>query len=293
MKKVVIAGGTGFIGTYLSQRFLEKGYFEKIVSRNSELVSWNENDLKRVLEGAELVINLAGKNINCRHTDSNRKAIIDSRINTTRMIGNAIQACENPPKLWINASAVGIYKPSVHRGMTEDETETGTDFPAQVVTAWEKTFFDFKLTKTRQIALRTSVVLGKNGGALTPLIWLTRFGLGGMQGKGNQVFSWIHIEDYFRVLLFAIENTNLSGVINCTSPEPLPNRLFMRTLRRIMHIRIGLNAPELAIKLGAKLIGTEPELILNSSYIVPKRLVDAGFKFSFPQLSLALDELLN
>ena len=158
---------------------------------------------------------------------------------------------------------------------------------------WEKTFFDFQLSDTRQVALRTSVVMGKNGGALTPLVWLTRFGLGGRQANGNQMFSWIHIEDYFRVLLFVLENETLTGVINCTSPEPLSNRLFMRTLRRIMHVRIGLNAPEFAIKIGAKLIGTEPELILNSSYVIPKRLVDAGFKFSFPKLSLALDELLN
>ena len=293
MKKVVIAGGTGFIGTYLSQRFLEKGFFVKIVSRTSELTSWNDSDLKKVLEGAEMIINLSGRNINCRHTVTNCKEIIDSRINTTNMIGEAIMSCENPPKLWINASATGIYRSSIHHPMTEMETEIGTDFLAKVVSVWEKTFFDFKLPITRQIALRTSVVLGKNGGALSPLVWLTRFRLGGMQGDGNQLFSWIHIEDYFRVLLFVLENESIAGVINCTSPEPLSNRLLMRTLRRIMHVRIGLNAPEFAIKVAAKFIGTEPELILNSSYVLPKRLVDAGFKFSFPKLSLALDELLN
>jgi uncharacterized protein (TIGR01777 family) len=293
MKKVVIAGGTGFIGKYIAQRFLEKGYFVKIVSREPDQTSWNENDLKKVLEGAELIINLAGKNINCRHTEANRKAIIDSRISTTQMIGLAIKACKNPPKLWINASANGIYLPSVNHAMSESETTFGTNFLAEVVSAWEKSFFDFQLIETRQIALRTSVVLGKNGGALTPLIWLTRFGLGGHQANGNQQFSWIHIEDYFRVLIFALENETLVGVINCTSPEPLPNRLFMRTLRCIMHVRIGLNSPEFAIKLAAKIIGTEPELILNSSCVVPKRLIDAGFKFSFPKLSLALDELLN
>lgn len=293
MKKIVIAGGTGFIGSYLAKRLWEKAYRVLIISRNSEHVSWHPNELVQVLEGAEMIINLAGKSINCRHNEINKKAILDSRINTTLWIGNAIQACKNPPKLWVNASAAGIYKPSTHQAMTEDETEMGVDFLAEVVTLWEKTFFGFRVPETRQIALRTSVVLGSEGGALTPLIWLSRFGLGGTQADGNQMFSWIHVEDYFRILLFMLETDTLNGIVNCTSPTPVSNADFMQSLRKTLHMPIGIPAPKSVIELGALLIGTEPELILNSSYVMPKRLIDSGFQFSFPTIEKALVDLLK
>lgn len=292
MKKVIIAGGTGFIGNYLTTRFLENGYDVFMVSRKPDHVQWEVNELSHALEGAELIINLAGKSINCRHTDKNREAIIQSRIDTTTMIGNAIKKCKNPPELWINASATGIYLPSVDTPMTEDETELGNDFLADVVTKWEKTFFDFKLLSTRQIALRTSVVLGKNGGALSPLVQLTRFGLGGKQASGKQMFSWIHIEDYFRILVFALENKNIEGILNCTSPKPVSNSNFMRVLRKTLLMPIGIPAPKLAIQLGAIFIGTEPELILNSSYVIPERLIETGFTFTFPDISSALIDIL-
>jgi len=292
MKKIVISGGTGFIGTYLTKRFKEKGYFVRIISRSQNSIPWDEQEIAKVLEDSELIINLAGKTINCRYTDQNKKEIVDSRVNSTLMIGNAIKACKVPPKLWINASATGIYSSTNPILATEGSTSLGTDFLAEVVKIWEQTFFDFKLSNTRQIALRTSVVLGKNGGALKPLALLTRLRLGGMQGSGNQKMSWIHMEDYFRILLFALENNSLKGIINATSPEPISNKLFMSTLRKTLHIRFGLNAPEIAIRLGSKLIGIEPELILNNSYVEPKRLIDTGFSFTFPKLSLALDELL-
>jgi len=227
MKKVVITGGTGFIGSYISKRFSETGYEVLIVSRDPEHVSWRPVDLIESFEGAELVINLAGKSINCRHTESNKKAIIDSRINTTLWIGNAIQACKMPPKLWINSSGSGIYRASFDQSMTEDETESGNDFMAEIVQKWENIFFGFQLPETRKIALRTSVVLGKNGGALHPLVRLSKIGLGGKQAKGTQMFSWIHVEDYFRILQFLDKNINLSGIINCTSPNPINNKEFM------------------------------------------------------------------
>ncbi len=293
MKKVIIAGGTGFIGSYLKTRFIENGYDVFLVSRLPDHIQWEVDELSHELEGAELVINLAGKSINCRHTPKNQEVIIQSRIESTTMIGNAIQKCKNPPKLWINASATGIYQASEIKSMTEDETELGNDFLDEVVTKWEKSFFEFQFSATRQIALRTSVVLGKNGGALSPLVQLTRFGLGGKQASGKQMFSWIHLEDYFRIIQFALQNKNLEGFLNCTSPEPLSNKNFMGILRKILHVSIGLPAPKLAIQFAAMIIGTEPELILISSYVTPKRLTEAGFSFRFPSLNSALINLLN
>ena len=149
------------------------------------------------------------------------------------------------------------------------------------------------MSKTRQVALRTSVVLGLNGGALQPLVWLTRFGLGGKQADGNQIFSWIHLEDYFRIIQFLMDETSLQGIVNCTSPNPLTNKDFMHSLRKRLKVPFGIPAPRWIIKIGARLIGTEPELLLNSSYVVPKRLIDAGFKFNFPQIDGALENLLK
>jgi len=293
MKKVVLAGGTGFIGRYVAKRFRESGFQVVIVSREDGDASWNRTDLKEALDGAELVLNLAGKSINCRHNQENRRLILNSRLNTTQQIGLAINDCTIRPKLWINASAVGIYKPSIITPITEDESELGTDFLADVVLQWENEFLSFKTKETRQIVLRTSVVLGRNGGALKPLILLSRFGLGGKQANGMQMFSWIHEEDYFRILLFLIDNPDVNNVINCTAPNPVSNKDFMQTLRKVMHVLFGLPAPRFAIQLGAALIGTEPELILNSSNVIPKRLLDAGFEFKFPTVDLALNDLLT
>ena len=293
MKKVVIAGGTGFIGSYLEKRFLENGYTVLIVSRNEGHVSWKPLELVEAFDGAELVINLAGKSINCRHTELNKKAILDSRLNTTLWIGNAALSCNKPPDLGINASAAGIYKSSVDHAMTEDEIELGNDFMAEVVRKWEKTFFLFHLPVTRKIALRTSVVLGKGGGALPPLVCLSRLGLGGKQADGTQIFSWIHIEDYFQIILFLIENKSIQGIINCTSPDPVSNKEMMLSIRKKLHIPFGISAPKIAINLGAKIIGTEPELILNSVYVIPKHLLSSGYKFKFPTVDKSLDDLLK
>ena len=294
MKKVVIAGGTGFIGKYLTKRFQESGYEVLIVSRLQGNISWEHTELTEALNSAELVINLAGKSINCRHNQQNKKALIESRINPTIKLGKAIQSCEKPPKLWLNASATGIYKPSENTAQTEDTTEPGSDFLADLVMQWETAFFRFKLNKTRQIALRTSVVLGKNGGALKPLLLLSKLGLGGKQASGDQIFSWIHIEDYFRIILFAIENQTLMGVINATSPEPVKNKVLMKSIRKnLAFMPVGLPAPAFAIKIGAAFINTESSLILNSSFVIPKRLIEAGFTFLHPTISEALSDILS
>jgi uncharacterized protein (TIGR01777 family) len=293
MKKVVIAGGTGFIGTYLTSRFRETGYNVIIVSRDPDNASWQPDAMIAAFENADMIINLAGKSINCSYNADNRKTILDSRLNTTRWIANAVLVCKRPPKLWINASAAGIYPSSYDHPMTEDETDLGTDFLAEVVTEWENLFFGFQLPETRQVALRTSVVLGRSGGALKPLIWLSRFGLGGRQAEGTQMFSWIHLEDYFRIVRFVMEDVSLRGVFNCTSPCPISNKELMLSLRRTLHVSFGIPAPRFAVKIGAKLIGAQPELILNSSFVVPKRLQEAGFQFAFPEINKALADLIK
>jgi len=274
-------------------RFRERGYKVVLVSRDKAHVPWELIALTEALNKADILINLAGKSINCRHNPTNKKAILESRIRTTELLGEAILNCTQAPKLWINASATGVYKPSINHPMSEDETELGNDFLAEVVTSWEKVFFGRELASTRQVALRTSVVLGKDGGAIGPLVWLTRFGLGGKQASGTQMFSWIHLEDYFRVVLFLQEQDALQGVFNCTAPHPISNDVFMHALRSVLHVPFGIPAPEFVIRLGAKLIGTEPELLLNSAYVIPKKLSDAGFKYSFPDINKALHDLLR
>lgn len=290
--KIVIAGGTGLIGSHLYNQFCESNHQVFIVSRKQGHVTWNSADLIAVLESSDILINLAGKSINCRHTKSNKKQILDSRINSTKQLGDAVLACKIPPKLWINASAAAIYSPKLNNPATENSTDFSTDFLSQVVSKWENAFFGFKLPQTRQVALRTSVVLSNSGGAFVPLYWLAKFGLGGTQGSGKQYFSWIHMEDYYRIILFLSTNS-LSGVVNCTSPDPVTNSQFMKTLRSSIGMKTGLPAPEILVKIGAFVIGTENSLLLNSSFLYPEVLIKSGFEFKFPFVKNAVDDLIK
>ena len=290
---ILIAGGTGFIGTYLKQRFEEKGENVKLVSRTGIDVPWVHQSLVDELEHTDMVINLAGKTINCRHTGENKKMILDSRIKATSLLGNAIAACKNPPLLWVNASASAIYKSDTIAPATETSEHLSDDFLADVVRRWETDFFSFKLPSTRQIALRTSVVLGRSKGAFPSLLRLTRLGLGGKVGNGKQIFSWIHIGDYFRIVEFLIQNDSITGVVNCTSPAPLSNAALMKEMRSKVKIPFGLPAPEFAVRIGAFFIGTESSLLLDSTNIYPERLLNAGFKFKFGDISTAISDLVS
>lgn len=290
---ILIAGGTGFIGTYLKKRFEEKGENVKLVSRTGIDVPWVHQSLVDELEHTDMVINLAGKTINCRHTGENKKMILDSRIKATSLLGNAIAACKNPPLLWVNASASAIYKSDTIAPATETSEHLADDFLADVVRRWETDFFSFKLPSTRQIALRTSVVLGRSKGAFPSLLRLTRLGLGGKVGNGKQIFSWIHIGDYFRIVEFLIQNDSITGVVNCTSPAPLSNAALMKEMRSKVKIPFGLSAPEFAVRIGAFFIGTESSLLLDSTNIYPERLLNAGFKFKFGDISTAISDLVS
>lgn len=292
MGKVVIAGGTGFLGNFLSARFRERGDAVVIISRQGGHVRWGDGKgITNALNGADLVINLAGRSVDCRYNEKNKHAILHSRVATTRALGNAIAACEQPPGLWINSSTATIYRHAEDRPMTEADGEIGDGFSVEVARQWEKAFFHFQLPGTRQVALRMAIVLGPEGGVLRPLKRLVRLGLGGKQGKGTQVFSWIHIEDLYRTILFIIGHPALDGVVNCSSPHPVPNAILMQALRKALGVNAGLPAPEWLLRMGAVLIRTETELVLKSRWVLPHRLLQAGFVFTYPTLASALAAL--
>lgn len=292
-KKIVIAGGTGFIGHYLEDKFTSLGYEVLIISRQSQHLSWaDQASIVEALEDAEMLINLAGKSVNCRYTEKNKKVILDSRTETTSILGQALLACKNPPTLWINSSTATIYRHAEDRPMTEANGEIGTGFSVDVAKAWEKSLFAFELPQTRQVALRIAIVLGKDGGVMEPYRNLVRFGLGGVQGSGNQMFSWIHVEDVFRIILFLQENKQLDGVFNCSAPQPITNREFMAQLRHAMNRKVGFPAPKWMLEIGAVFMRTETELIVKSRWVIPERLEQEGFQFTFDTIEKTLQDVL-
>jgi uncharacterized protein (TIGR01777 family) len=293
-KKIVIAGGTGLVGGFLNKKFTEAGYEVIIISRSKDHINWDNHQLiNAALENAGMLINLAGKSVDCRYNEKNKKEIFESRIGTTKILGEAILNCKNPPPLWINSSTATIYRHAEDRAMTESTGEIGTGFSVNVATNWEKTFFSYNLPQTRQVALRMTIVLGNNGGVIKPLKKLVRFGLGGKQGSGKQMFSWIHIEDLFRIIIFVQQHNEISGVLNTAAPTPLSNKILMQQLRKSMRALFGLPAPAWLLKIGAVLIKTETELILKSRWVIPERLSVAGFRFQYPDIDTALKQIMS
>ncbi len=293
MKKIVIAGGSGFIGQYLNKSFSKAGYEVEIISRQKKHINWNDLEgIQNALENAEILINLAGKSVDCRYTEKNKAEIIRSRVQTTQILGDAILKCQHPPVLWLNSSTGTIYRHEQDQPMTETQGVIGSGFSVEVAKKWEQTFFSFNLTHTRQVALRMAIVLGTDGGALKPLKNLVKFGLGGKQGNGQQMFSWLHIEDLKSIILFIAENEQLNGVINCSTPYVVSNENLMKTLRESMQVKLGLPSPAWLLKIGAMLIRTETELILKSRWVYPERLINAGFSFQYPRLKEALTSLI-
>ncbi|KZZ84506.1 TIGR01777 family oxidoreductase [Bacillus sp. SJS] len=292
-KKVVLAGGTGFIGQYLNDRFAEAGYDVKVISRGSKIHSWDRFDsIVEAIEGSDMLINLAGKSVNCRYNEKNKAEIFSSRTDTTEMLGKAILQCANPPSLWINSSTATIYRHAEDRAMTEKNGEIGSGFSVDVAKAWEKSFFSFDLPNTRQAALRIAIVLG-DGGVMTPYRNLAKFGLGGVQGSGRQMFSWIHVEDVYRIIQFIREKEHLRGVFNTAAPKPISNQEFMSEVRKAMNIKFGLPSPKWMLEMGAVFIRTETELVLKSRWVIPERLEREGFTFKYPDMKSALGEILR
>ncbi|MEO1449264.1 MAG: NAD-dependent epimerase/dehydratase family protein, partial [Bacteroidota bacterium] len=208
---MIIAGGSGFIGQYLARHFVQYGYRVSILSRQKQIdlpegvssVLWDgkqSGPWQMILDGADVLINLAGKSVNCRYTPENRQAIHDSRVDSTRILGKAIKQCKQPPRVWLNASTATIYRYSEDKDMTEATGELVDDFSTSVAKDWEAAFFGCKVPHTRQVALRMSIILAKDDGALPRMVNLARTGLGGAQGHGRQYVSWLHIEDLLRII---------------------------------------------------------------------------------------------
>lgn len=265
----------------------------KIISRQPPYISWEDTaGIIEALEGAELLVNLAGKSVNCRYNEENKKEIIYSRVKTTTILGECMFACEKPPEVWMNSSTATIYRHAEDRPMSEENGEIGSGFSVDVALHWEKTFFAYDLPKTRKVALRTAIVLGKEGGVMTPYRNLVKFGLGGVQGTGKQKFSWIHIEDLLQIVLFLKEREDLSGVFNCSSPNPVSNHELMKSLRTEMNKSFGLPAPKWILEIGSAMIRTETELVLKSRWVIPERLEREGFTFTFNTLHKTLQDVL-
>lgn len=300
--KLIIAAGTGFLGNVLIQHFNNK--FEEIViltrgksriKNKIKYVNWNAKTFsgwEKELENADVLINLAGKSVDCRYTEKNKAEILASRIESTKILNEAILQCENPPKHFINSSTATIYRHSEDKEMDEYTGEIGNDFSMNIAKSWEKTFYEVETPKTLKTAIRTSIVLGKNGGAFIPLIKLTQFGLGGKNGNGRQFVSWIHEKDFARAIEFIIVK-ELSGSINVVSLLPVRNEEFMKKLQKAIGIPFGLPISKSMLEIGAKIIKTETELVLKSRNVIPKRLTENGFEFEFGDLDKTFKNLLS
>ena len=313
-ERIVIAGASGFIGTYLARAFRAEGADVRLIGRDGPDAAWGSTSaITDLLDGADLLVNLAGKSVNCRYGPDNRAEIMRSRIETTRELGAAIAACENPPPLWINSSTATIYRHAEDRPMTESTGEIGTGFSVGIATAWERELEEAVAPRTRKVALRMAIVLG-DGSALIPLLRLARFGLGGPQldgpwfrtraraaagtfhefraRRGRQMFSWIHIADVLGIIRFLRAHEELDGVVNASSPHPVDNVSLMRTIRRALGVPFGLPAPRPLLEIGTAVIRSETELVLKSRWVVPERLLAAGYVFEYPDLEPAVREIV-
>jgi uncharacterized protein (TIGR01777 family) len=294
--KIVIPGGTGQVGRMLARHFLEQG--AQVTTLNREM-----QNLPAKLEGADVCINLMGRSVNCRYNASNRKAIYESRVDTTRRLHEVLAGLKDPPRVWLNASTATIYRHALDRPMNERTGELGGNEPGapdtwnfsiQVAKAWEQAFFSPATPRTRKVALRSAITMSPDpGGAFEVLLGLVRRGLGGTMGSGDQFVSWIHEFDFVRAVDLLIAREDFEGVVNIAAPHPLPNRDFMRSLRDAQGVAFGLPAPRWAIELGAALMRTESELVLKSRRVIPGRLLEAGFKFEFPNWRAAARELVS
>jgi uncharacterized protein (TIGR01777 family) len=301
MNKLIIAAGTGFLGQVLTSHFRDK--FEEIViltrgvsktNGNIKYVNWDAKTFsgwEAALENGTVLINLTGKSVDCRYTKKNKKEILLSRIESTKILNNAVLKCANPPKHWLNSSTSTIYRFSLDKQMDEADGEIGNDFSINVALSWEKSFFKTETPNTLKTALRTSIVLGKNGGAFIPLKTLAKIGFGGKQGKGNQFISWIHEEDFVNAIDFIIQK-EMTGTVNIVSPKPIPNSDFMQKLRKAIGIPFGIPINTFLLKIGSFIIRTETELVLKSRNVIPKRLQENGFQFKFDTLEKAFKNLV-
>ena len=309
--RIVIPGGSGQVGTLLARHFHGLGHRVTVLSRRPRPAAWktvlwdgiSAGEWVAELEGSDVCINLTGRSVNCRYGAANRREIYDSRILSTRVLGGVIASLKDPPRVWLNASTATIYRHSLDMAMDEATGELGGNevgapdtwnFSIRVARDWEEAFFATATPRTRKVAMRSAVTLSADrGGIFDVLSTLVRRGLGGANGSGKQMVSWVHGEDFVRAVEFLIAEESFAGVVNIASPHPLPNREFMRVLRRAWGVPVGLPAPAWLIEIGCWLMQTESELVLKSRYVVPGRLLDAGFRFHFPDWRAAAADLVG
>jgi len=309
--RIVIPGGSGQVGKILARYFHGNGHAVTVLARRASSTPWQNlnwdattlGSWTKALDAADVVINLAGRNVNCRYNEANRREILLSRTETTSLIGQAIAKAANPPALWINASTATIYRHTFDRPMDETTGELGgaeDDVPAtwrfsiDVAASWEHAFFEASTPRTRKIAVRSAMTMSPDkDGVFDVLLRLVRLGLGGSAGSGRQFVSWIHEADFVRAIEFLIEHEVLEGAVNLAAPNPLPNKQFMRALRSAWGTPIGIPAARWMLEIGALFLCTETELILKSRRVVPGRLLSSGFTFEFPEWPIAARDLVH
>lgn len=311
--KIILAGGSGFIGQALAAHFRKADWEIVILSRTPQqkdlkapsndgvhCVGWDATtlgDWQAELNGATAVVNLTGRSVNCRYNERNRREILDSRVNSTRVIGQAISQCAHPPEVWLNASTATVYRhtfgePWDEHGATEASAEAKDRFSVEVAWAWEHALLEAATPHTRKAALRMAMVLGQGTNSVFPVLRrLTRLGLGGRMGSGRQYVSWIHEADYCRAIEWLIAHDKIESPINLTAPNPLPNAEMMRILRELHHVPFGLPATKWMLEIGAFFLRTETELLIKSRRVIPGRLLASGFNFQFAAIRKAFEDL--
>ncbi|MGH9930758.1 MAG: TIGR01777 family oxidoreductase [Pyrinomonadaceae bacterium] len=310
--KIVIPGGSGQVGTVLARAFHERGDDVVVLSRSEtnalpwRVVKWDGESLGEwaaEFEGADAIINLAGRSVNCRYTEVNRRIIIESRVNSTRIVGQAIAETNQAPRVWLQASTATLY---AHRYDAPNDDATGIiggaepnapdtwRFSIDVVKKWEREFNAAATPYTRKVLMRSAIIMNPDQGSpFDMLLRLVRFGLGGTCGNGKQFVSWIHDQDFARAVVWLIQHEELEGPLNLAAPEPLPNAEFMQTLRQAWGMPLGLPATEWMLELGAFVLRSETELMLKSRRVIPSRLLESGFAFQFPNWAVAARDLCD
>lgn len=304
MKTIVLAGGAGFLGRLLATHFRARGDRVILLTRSPKprrdgvletrwdgvsLGSWVAD-----VDGADVLVNLAGRSVNCRYTPARRAEILESRVRSTEVLGLAIARCVRPPRVWLNASSATIYRHATDRAQDEVDGELGHDFSETVCRRWEESLEAARTPFTRKVALRLAMVMAREpGSALPEFERLARFALGGAMAGGRQFVSWIHAEDFCRAIDWIVATPDLAGPVNLSAPHPLPNADFLRELREALHVSFGFPPARWLIEIGAALRRTESELLLKSRRVVPRLLEESGFCFRHPHWGEAVRDLLG
>ena len=303
MRKVVIAGGSGFLGEVLQKHFVNRGDDVYVLSRRAacqkgavKFLQWNGKDKgpwTSCLEGADVLINLAGRTVNCRYNKKNKQQILDSRVESTELLGRVIEDLKSKPSVWLNASTATIYEASYDHPHDEENGIIGDGFSVGIAKSWEKAFFEKDHEGVRQVAMRTAMVIGEGGAFLDLMTKIVRLRLGGRQGTGKQMVSWLHEADWIGAIEFILSHNEIDGTINLAAPKPICNADMMAELRQACDVKVGLPAYTWMVYLGAFLMGTEAELPLKSRYVIPGRLLKSGYRFKFETMQAALNDLIS